>query len=402
MKSLVFEVDNEGIYITYSPDSGSADWIRTKLDSTDAFVCKKVFYLQKKDVKFDSEDNSASIVFKIADTVKISNEKYYLFDKRVFGISFNLYIEISCRVTERWIIGERGISIPQILEKVGIAEDFFIGGKMSGAISEKEYLQAVKSLPTSTELNKYVQVRVYREFVNLIGINKNCETEFQKYINRKRQTVAELRDSNYDEFNLERYKSKLITLKAMLANESLYESNWENEILKFIQVLYPQYVLCKKQARVKDTEGKIRKIDLLLGNSEGNVDILEIKRPSISHILTKTNSYRDNYVPLRELSGSIMQCEKYIYYLLKGGQTAETALNKQYSKELPTGYQLHIINPKAIIIIGRSNNFTKQEIKDFEIIRRKYKNIIDIITYDNLINRFETAIKFYELNKLKE
>ena len=182
LKSLVFEVDNEGIYITYSPDSGSADWIRTKLDSTDAFVCKKVFYLQKKDVKFDSEDNSASIVFKIADTVKISNEKYYLFDKRVFGISFNLYIEISCRVTERWIIGERGISIPQILEKVGIAEDFFIGGKMSGAISEKEYLQAVKSLPTSTELNKYVQVRVYREFVNLIGINKNCETEFQKYI----------------------------------------------------------------------------------------------------------------------------------------------------------------------------------------------------------------------------
>ena len=60
------------------------------------------------------------------------------------------------------------------------------------------------------------------------------------------------------------------------------------------------------------------------------------------------------------------------------------------------------INPKAIIIIGRSNNFTKQEIKDFEIIRRKYKNIIDIITYDDLINRFETAIKFYELNKLKE
>ena len=402
MKTLDFTVENEGIFITYSPNSGSTDWIRTELDTSDAFVCKKVFHLQKKDITFDSENNPTSMVFKIADTVEIGNEKYYLLDKRVFGISFNLYIEISCRVMEKWLIGERGISILQILGKIGIAEDFFIGGKMPNAISEKEYLQAIKSLPTSTELNKYVQVRAYREFINLIGINKNCESEFKKYLNRKRLNIAELRNSNYDDFNFERYKSILETLKKMLADESLYENVWENEILKFIQILYPQYVICKKQARVKDINGKNRRIDLLLGNSEGNIDILEIKRPSISHFLTKTNSYRDNYIPLRELSGTIMQCEKYIYYLQKGGKSAENDLNKQYKNELPNGYNFHIINPKAIIIIGRSNNFAKQEKEDFEIIRRKYKNVIDIITYDDLINRFETAIKFYEFNKLEE
>lgn len=399
MKTLDLEAKDEGLFIKYSPDSANAEWIRTKIESNEIFVCKKTFYLQKNNISFDSEDNPTFIEFKIANAVEIDNEKYYLIEKRIFGISFNFYIEHSCRITEKWLIGARNISILKVLEKVGISDDFFVGGKMSNAISEKEYLQAIKSLPTSTELDKYVNVRIYREFVNLIGINKDCESEFQKYLVQKSLKASDLTEKNYRDFDATRYKQLLLKLKNMLDNPSIYETVWEKEVLKFIQILYPQYVVCKNQAKVKDLAGKTRRIDLLVGNSEGNIDILEIKRPSVSHILTKTNSYRDNYVPLRELSGTIMQCEKYIYYLQKGGKTAESDLNTQYGEELPTGYCFHIINPKAIIIIGRSNKFTKQEKEDFEIIRRKYKNIIDILTYDDLINRFETAIKFFELKK---
>ena len=91
-----------------------------------------------------------------------------------------------------------------------------------------------------------------------------------------------------------------------------------------------------------------------------------------------------------------MQCEKYIYFLSRNAEIIEKELNKKYESFFPNGYSLKIVNPKALLIIGKS---VLQEQKfDFEIIRRKYKSVIDIITYDDLINRFETAIKFFEFN----
>jgi hypothetical protein len=50
-----------------------------------------------------------------------------------------------------------------------------------------------------------------------------------------------------------------------------------------------------------------------------------------------------------------------------------------------------------MVIIGRSKDFSDREKLDFEIIRRKYSNIMDIITYDDLINRLENIIKKFEV-----
>lgn len=52
----------------------------------------------------------------------------------------------------------------------------------------------------------------------------------------------------------------------------------------------------------------------MLVNSSGYIDIIEIKKPFENDILSQ-KEYRDNYYPLRELSGTIMQAEKYIYLL---------------------------------------------------------------------------------------
>ncbi|WP_264783808.1 DUF4263 domain-containing protein, partial [Escherichia fergusonii] len=57
-------------------------------------------------------------------------------------------------------------------------------------------------------------------------------------------------------------------------------------------------------------------------------------------------------------------------------------------------------NPKAIIIVGRdqigNGNMTENQKLDFEIIKRKYTNMMDIITYDDLwrrLNRTISALK---------
>lgn len=59
---------------------------------------------------------------------------------------------------------------------------------------------------------------------------------------------------------------------------------------------------------------------------------------------------------------------------------------------LPEEVIPQVLNPKGILLIGRSNGFNEQQTRDFELIKRQYKNIADIMTYDDLISRFERII----------
>ena len=51
-----------------------------------------------------------------------------------------------------------------------------------------------------------------------------------------------------------------------------------------------------------------------------------------------------------------------------------------------------MVNPKGILLLGRSNNFNERQKRDFELIKRQYKNIADIMTYDDLMFRLTTII----------
>ena len=127
-------------------------------------------------------------------------------------------------------------------------------------------------------------------------------------------------------------------------------------------------------------------------DADGHIDLIEIKKPFDEGVLRK-GKYRDNYIPARELTGAIMQAEKYIYYLQKGGYKCEAELNEKYGSKLPAGLQIKVVNPKAMVIVGRSDKFDDQQRLDFEIIRRKYANVIDILTYDDLLLRLDRQIK---------
>ncbi len=130
----------------------------------------------------------------------------------------------------------------------------------------------------------------------------------------------------------------------------------------------------------------------MLGDYNGNVDIIEIKKAFGINLLNR-QLYRENYIPTRALSGAIMQAEKYVYYLTKGGKKVEDDLNKQFTKIKPDNYKFKVVNPKTLIIMGRTNDYSTKQLEDLEIIRRKYKNVIDIISYDDLIQRLKTTIE---------
>jgi hypothetical protein len=140
---------------------------------------------------------------------------------------------------------------------------------------------------------------------------------------------------------------------------------------------------------------KNRYIDIALIDANGHIDIIEIKKP-FENCLVSEGDYRGNFTPRRELSGTIMQAEKYLFHLNKWGAAGEADITRRQASYLPAGFTVKITNPKAIIIAGRSNNLSTQQLFDFELIKRKYGNIIDILSYDDLLNRLSSIVKKFE------
>ena len=160
---------------------------------------------------------------------------------------------------------------------------------------------------------------------------------------------------------------------------------------------YPKYIAGIREVVIKGVDRHDKRPDFLLVDANGYIDILEIKKPSVQ-LLTRQSSYRNNYVPVRELAGAIQQIEKYIYCLNAWGNTGEDTLKKQLSSFLPDSVLPKIVNPQGILLLGRSNQFSRQQRDDFELIKRQYKHIAEIMTYDDLVQRIDNIIAALSLH----
>ena len=182
----------------------------------------------------------------------------------------------------------------------------------------------------------------------------------------------------------------------MLSNsEGVIEKVWQERIHNILQLLYPQYIYSAREVCFKGIDKKDKQPDFILVDTNGFIDILEIKKPDVQ-LLTKQASYRNNYVPVRELSGAVQQIEKYIY-CLNSIEKSQKAVIEKLRDGLPDGVDPQVVSPKGMLLIGRSKDFNEQQTRDFEIIKRQYKNIADIMTYDDLLNRINNIVFSLEM-----
>lgn len=65
-----------------------------------------------------------------------------------------------------------------------------------------------------------------------------------------------------------------------------------------------------------------------------------------------------------------MQIEKYINNLHR---TSYAFLTKKYKNKLPSEIKIKITNPRGYIIMNRDNTLTKDQMVDFEIIKKQNK-----------------------------
>lgn len=354
------------------------------------------FHFYIADIVDAMSDNKDSRTFRLG---VLGEDGYYVIPKTVLDIKNDLKIHSSVEIDILFFLTPVG-NIP-ILQKIDriVHEPIVVGGDADGAIDQGLFVDALRSVPTRWEIDKYVNYRVEKVVQDFFETTTDEEGKYQAYLKRhiKRPTAqsSETLQAIHEQ-ELQKYIFLQQQLLRMLSTPSWSEGEWQSKILKFILLLFPRYIHVLEKVRINEkvssSKDKPRVFDLVMVDADGHIDLIEIKKPFDEGVLRK-GKYRDNYIPARELTGAIMQAEKYIYYLQKGGYKCESELNKKYGCKLPAELQIKVVNPKAMVIVGRSNKFDNQQRLDFEIIRRKYANVIDILTYDDLLLRLDRQIK---------
>lgn len=384
---LDFSTENNLLILTYIP---MRPWVLENLDrGEDISLKKKLFTFSKTDFNKSRNDKSNEEIIEFI-LGRLAGD-YFKIEGRILRIRQSVFIHKDIRVSEDFFIAVQGASIFKKISELAV-EDIFIGGEHPTAIPEKIFHKILKDFPTPYEIKKYVEARLGSVLSNYFDSASDVANKYERYMNKRKSIEGENLLAAFKEGELIKYEIILNKLEEMLRTANKYnEKQWQNEILEILLLIYPKYISVFSEVSIKDTyNNKNRRLDFLLVDANGNVDIVEIKRPFGKELLQ--NEYRENHIPSRELSGTVMQVEKYIFYLNKWGKTGEDKLTATYKAALPNDMVIKITNPGGMLIMGRDANFSGNQKGDFEIIKRKYKNIIDIITYDDLLRRLKLII----------
>lgn len=395
--SISFERVNNEFVMSYAPAMG-IDEIAKRLLSDHELNIKHTFFVTEDMLRGSNEnDFEETLRFCIGE---ITNG-YIKLDSNVFSTKHQFYFDSNINITPNMLIAYRNISILRKIDDV-IDNDFYVGGEWetTGGISKEAYLELLNSFPKTAELNKYAHYRIANILKEYFPSCDKYEKVYEKFILKKNSNIINQDRPTVSKSNLAievaQFSVALEQLKTMILHaEGISEVDWQEKIQDILQLLYPKYIFCTREISFKGIDGYDKRPDFMLVDTNGFVDILEIKKPSV-RILTKQASYRNNYVPVRDFAGAIQQIEKYIFCLTALEKSQKEVL-RRLEEILPENITPEIVNPQGILLLGRSNDFNVQQKRDFELIKRQYKNIADIMTYDELIERIENIINSLKL-----
>lgn len=405
---------SEHLQLVYSySDSGFSndDWVINELKNRGQVgIAHRIFNLNTENLAEKSRLNLSiqdfnlgfpDVIFNIAELKQIQNDKikdeYYEIYSNVLVSGCKILLHKDIEPEVNLFIAERNISIFKQISEL-LDNDIIIGGKLDNSIPLEEFYGLIENFPTSYEKKLYAQSRISSILKNYFDNVKDSEKLYRKYRNKKPSIKGVNLKKIFEEYEINKYQTIYDKLFLMLDDEENYnESTWQVEIVDILLLLYPKYIAVFREVPISADDLKEKFLDYLFVDANGHVDVVEIKQPFNHTIMTK-GKYRDNYIPLRELSGTVMQIEKYIYFLNRWAKTGEKKLTEKYKDKLPKGFEIHITNPKGFIIMGRENNLTIEQKHDFEVVKRKYKNVIDILSYDDLLNRLKLTIEQIKLH----
>ena len=384
--TIAFEIENAELILSYSPAFGMDD-VKRKLDSNDGILIKHTFWVSNNNLRLKDKDDFEETLRFCIGTV---GDKYTRIDSQIINTEHAFFFSNDIRLVPQMFIAYRDISILRKIDSV-IEQDLYIGGvwEEKNGLPYDVYMELIRKFPKSAELNKYVNSRIANIIKEYIPEADQYERIYSRYLANKGKLIPGSKISMQIEY--EQFSTAITILKEMINDEAgISEACWQERIQNILSLIYPKYILCTREVTFKGVDGYDKRPDFVLVDTNGYVDILEIKKPSVQ-LITKQASYRNNYVPVKEMSGAIQQIEKYIY-CLTSVEKSQIEVRKKLESMLPETVNIGFVNPQGLLIAGRSNEFDAQQKKDFELIKRQYKHIADIMTYDDLLRRVTNIV----------
>jgi len=393
--SISFEKRNDKLILVYVPAMGIDDIIK-RLDTKDGVTIKHTFFVTKELLCSDvEEDNDWEETLRFC--IGTIGESYIELDSEVLGANHSFYFGNEIKLKPEMFTAYRNISILRKIDEV-IERDFYIGGDWEAhkGISKETFDNLISNFPKTAELDKYAHMRIAIIIKDYFPECDKYEAIYEKFIASRNSSYASpsslLSDYNV-QIELEQFTVAYHELKNMLDRyEAIDEKKWQEKIHNILQLLYPKYICCAREIKFYGGGKNDKQPDFLLVDANGFVDILEIKKADV-RMLTQ---YRNNYVASREVSGAIQQIEKYIF-CLNSSDKAKQDVSDRLDEMLPNGLNVQVVNPQGILLVGRSNEFNEEQKKDFELIKRQYKHVADIMTYDDLLFRLGNIIESLKL-----
>lgn len=393
--AVEFVAHGTKLYLIYRPRDDDS-WVHDRLARGEPLDIKGTFHLTMTDLAEgqanrnpdDLGDEGGEVRFVVA----TAEGKYFVFKPEIVEVSVPVLVARDVNPTWKWFSAETKVSVLKLLADLKPSR-IVIGGEATDAIPVFEYEKLVAQFPTPYELKHYVRSRLSVVFRELTDAKVDAEATLRKYVAKRVTAKPQNLIQPFRELEVSKYEFLHKKLTAMLVDAEGYtELQWQEQILDIVRLLNPKYIAAFTSVSIKDTiTGGRRQVDIMLVDTNGNVDVIEIKKPFKAKIVTET-TYRDNHVPHRELAGTLTQVEKYLFHLNRWGTAGEERLTERHKDKLPTGFKIRIVNPCGLIIMGRDNDLTDQQRADFEIFRRQNKNVVDVVTYDDLLRRLERVL----------
>lgn len=379
---------NENLILEYSSND-SLGWLVERINDGEGYL--NGFIFNREDIlEFDEEESLVKLLL-----AKKNGDYYQIcIDEKN---TYLLYEDIKLDVDVSKIMVSKYSNIFNIIPKFVVDKNVIKIGGPNCDIPTEDFNKLLASFPTYREKELYyckkVQLILENYFENLTDYN----SKYERYIKNKsfvnntfKKDIGEI-----VAYDIERYELILDSLKKNLKkSEEFSEADWKQYIAEIILLLFPKYINYHKEAYVKLTKSKKKRefIDFILVKDNGAVDVLEVKKPDCNSIISNATDH-GNYYSTKTLSIVVMQTEKYVYNLNRNIESTENSFDSKYSKEYPSDFKFRIMNPKGLIIIGQAEKYSKEQLEDLEIIRRMYSNIIEIITYDDMISMLERQIE---------
>lgn len=180
-----------------------------------------------------------------------------------------------------------------------------------------------------------------------------------------------------------------------LLKENPAESEWQKFFDEYITLFDSRYV---HKIDYKNIATGITKYpDLVLVDIYGYLDFYELKKSGTT-LIQYDNSHK-TWFWSKDVAMVISQVSDYLQKAKENALSYAKAIKEETETETEEGLNVNIINPRAIIVIGHTDQLkTDKKRNQFKNLRESLKDI-EFVLYDELLERLKNLLDSIKLEK---